>query len=104
MKKLLSLLMLLIVTSQQAQTQSGISGDWRAASVLPDGTPDAAIREFNLELEASGTSVKGTVTGTSIVIREGPSTSLFSPTYTGFPVSGLTVPPRQDPDRAVMWA
>ena len=79
MKKLLSLLMLLIVTSQQAQTQSGISGDWRAASVLPDGTPDAAIREFNLELEASGTSVKGTVTGTSIVIREGPSTSLFSP-------------------------
>ena len=47
------------------------SGDWRAASVLPDGTPDAAIREFNLELKANGTSVTGTVTGSSIVIREG---------------------------------
>src|SRR5262245_11302213 len=71
MKKVLFFLILLIVTSQQAQTQTGISGDWRAASVLPDGTPDAAIREFNLELKANGTSVTGTVTGTSIVIREG---------------------------------
>jgi CubicO group peptidase (beta-lactamase class C family) len=71
MTKLLFLLMLLIVTSQQAQTQTGVSGDWRAAGVLPDGTPDAAIREFNLELKANGTSVTGTVTGTSIVIREG---------------------------------
>src|SRR5262249_44223460 len=71
MKKLLFFLILVIVTSQRAQTQAGISGDWRAASVVPDGTPDAAIREFNLELKADGTSVTGTVTGTSIVIREG---------------------------------
>src|SRR5262252_3749870 len=71
MKKLLFFLILVIVTSQRAQTQTGISGDWRAASVLPDGTPDAAIREFNLELKANGTSVTGTVTGASIVIREG---------------------------------
>ncbi len=71
MKTLLFFLMLPIVTSQQAQTQTGISGDWRAASVLPDGTPDAAIREFNLDLKADGTSVTGTVTGASMVMREG---------------------------------
>jgi CubicO group peptidase (beta-lactamase class C family) len=71
MKKLLFLLALIVVTSQQAQTQTGISGDWRAASVVPDGTPDAAVREFNLELKADGASVTGTVTGASIAIREG---------------------------------
>src|SRR5215471_13697274 len=71
MKKLLFFLILVIVTSQRAQTQTGISGDWRAVSVLPDGTFDAVIREFNLELKANGTSVTGTVTGASIVIREG---------------------------------
>jgi hypothetical protein len=54
MKKLVLLLMLL---AQQAQTQTGISGEWRAASVVPDGSPDASIREFNSELKAAGSSV-----------------------------------------------
>jgi len=71
MNKLLFVLMLLVATTQQAQTQMNISGDWRAATVLPDGTPDAAIRDLNLELKANGSSVKGTVTGASIEIRDG---------------------------------
>jgi hypothetical protein len=71
MKKLVLLLMLLVVMTQQAQTQTGISGEWRAASVVPDGSPDASIREFNLELKAAGSSVTGTITGASIVIRDG---------------------------------
>src|SRR6185436_4132906 len=71
MKRLLFLLMLLVAMTQQAQTQTGIAGAWRAASVVPDGSPDGAIREFFLELKADGTSVTGTVTGAPIVIREG---------------------------------
>lgn len=71
MKKLLFLLMLLVATSQYAQTQSEVSGDWRVASVVPDGTPDAAVREFSLQLSANGTSVTGTVRGASIYIRDG---------------------------------
>src|SRR5215510_984799 len=67
MKKLF-LLMLLVVMTLRAQTQTGISGDWRAVSVVPDGTPDAVVREFNLELKANGTSVTGTVTGVSMAI------------------------------------
>src|SRR4029453_4947514 len=69
MKKLLFLLMLLVVMTLQAQTQTGISGDWRAVIMVPDGTPDAVVREFNLELKAQGNSVTGTVTGASIAIR-----------------------------------
>jgi hypothetical protein len=71
MKKLLFLLVLVVVTTVQAQTQTTISGDWRGASVIADGTPDGAVREFNLELKADGTSVTGSVTGASITIREG---------------------------------
>jgi CubicO group peptidase (beta-lactamase class C family) len=71
MKKVVLLLMLLVVMTQQAQTQTGISGEWRAASVVPDGSPDASIREFNLELKAAGSSVTGTITGASIVLRDG---------------------------------
>ena len=64
-------MLLLVVMTTQAQTQAGIAGIWRAASVVPDGTSDGAIREFFLELKADGTSVSGTVTGAPIVIREG---------------------------------
>jgi len=71
MKKLLLLLTLLVATSQSAQTQTGISGTWRVASVVPDGTPDAAVREFYMELKANGTSVTGTVKGAPLDIREG---------------------------------
>jgi hypothetical protein len=71
MKKLMLLLALLVATSQQAQTQSGISGDWRVAGVVPDGTPDAGVREFYMELKANGTSITGTVKGVPIDIREG---------------------------------
>src|SRR5262245_30190581 len=71
MKRLLFGLMLLVVMTQQVQTQTGIAGPWRAASVVPDGTADGAIREFFLELKADGASVTGTVTGAPIVIREG---------------------------------
>src|SRR5262249_9794329 len=52
-------------------TQTGISGNWRVASVVPDGTPDAAVREFYMELKANGTSVTGTVKGAPLDIREG---------------------------------
>ena len=71
MKNLIFILMLLVVMTQQVQTQTGIAGAWRAASVVPDGTPDGAIREFFLELKSDGTSVTGTVTGAPLVIREG---------------------------------
>src|SRR5688572_4474154 len=71
MKRLLFLLMLLVVVTQQVQTQTGIAGSWRAASVVPDGSPNGAIREFSFELKADGASVTGTVTGAPIVIREG---------------------------------
>jgi hypothetical protein len=47
MNRLLILLMLLlVVTTEQAQTQTGIAGIWCAASVVPDGTSDGAIRDF----------------------------------------------------------
>ena len=71
MKKFLFLLVLVVVMTARAQTQATITGDWRAASVFPDGTPDAVVREFFLELKANGTSVTGTVTGVPIAIREG---------------------------------
>lgn len=71
MKKLVFLLMLLVPVTRQAQTQPPISGDWRAVTVIPDGTPDAAVREFNLELKANGTSVSATVTGISAAFRDG---------------------------------
>ena len=57
--------------TQHVHTQTGIAGTWRAASVVPDGTPDGAIREFFLEIKADGSSLTGTVTGAPIVIREG---------------------------------
>ena len=71
MKRLVLLLTLVAITNVQAQTPPTISGDWRAVSVIPDGTPDALVREFNLELKANGSSIMGTVTGASIAIREG---------------------------------
>ena len=63
MKRPLFLLMLFVVATQHVQTQTGIGGTWRAASVVPDGTPDGTIREFFLELKADGSSLTGTVTG-----------------------------------------
>jgi hypothetical protein len=39
-------MLLLVVTTEQAQTQTGIAGIWCAASVVPDGTSDGAIRDF----------------------------------------------------------
>ena len=71
MKRLVLLLTLVAITNVQAQTPPTISGDWRAVSVIPDGTPDALVREFNLELKANGSSITGKVTGASIAIREG---------------------------------
>src|SRR6476620_5312339 len=71
MKKLVFLLMLLVPVTQQAQTQPAIAGDWRAVTVIPDGTPDAAVREFNLELKANSSSVSATVTGISASFRDG---------------------------------
>lgn len=70
MKRLLVLILFGLMT-QGAQTQTGIAGAWRAAGVLPDGTPDGRILDFFLDLKADGTSVTGTVVGTPIVIREG---------------------------------
>src|SRR5262252_9157321 len=71
MKKLLLLPMLIFLTTQPGQTQTGIAGAWRLATVVPAGTADGAIRDFFLELKADGPSVTGTVTGAPIVIREG---------------------------------
>jgi CubicO group peptidase (beta-lactamase class C family) len=63
--------MLLLVTTQQAQTQTGIAGAWRAVSVVPDGSADGAVRDFFLTLKADGITVTGTVTGAPITLREG---------------------------------
>src|SRR5262245_34684486 len=71
MKKLLLLLMPLVVMPQQVQTPRGITGSWRVATVVSDGSPNGAIRDFFFDLTADGTSVTGKVTGASIVIREG---------------------------------
>src|SRR5262245_8864540 len=70
MKKLF-LLILLAVMTQRALTQTGIAGYWRAASVVPDGTPDGAVLQFTMELNADGASVTGTVTGAPIMISGG---------------------------------
>jgi CubicO group peptidase (beta-lactamase class C family) len=69
--KRLFLLMLLVVMTQHVQTQTGITGYWRAVSVVPDESPDGTILQFTLELKVDGTSVTGTVTGAPMVIREG---------------------------------
>jgi hypothetical protein len=71
MKKLFVVLVLIVAGTTQAQTQTNISGDWRSVTVIPDGTPDAAVREFNLELKANGNSVTATVTGISATFRDG---------------------------------
>jgi CubicO group peptidase (beta-lactamase class C family) len=65
------ILLLVFAISARAQTPTTLTGDWRVVSVVPDGTPDAAVREFNLELKAEGASVTGTVTGIPIAIRQG---------------------------------
>jgi hypothetical protein len=70
-KRVLFLLVLLVVMTQQVQTQTGIAGSWRAVSVVLDGSSNGAIRELTLELKVDGASVTGTVTGAPIVIREG---------------------------------
>jgi hypothetical protein len=70
-KKFVFLLVQFLAITARAQTQTTIAGDWRAVTVVPDGTPDAVVREFNLELKADGTSVTGTVTGASIAVRQG---------------------------------
>ena len=71
MKKFWFLLLLVVGMTARAQTQSTISGDWRAVTVVPDGTPDAVVREFFMELKADGASVTGTATGIPIAIRQG---------------------------------
>jgi hypothetical protein len=38
--KRLFLLTVLVVMTQDVQTQTGIAGYWRVAGVVPDGTPD----------------------------------------------------------------
>jgi len=70
MKKLF-LLSALVVISQYVHAQSGIAGYWRAASVVPDATPDGAVLQFTMELSADGSSVTGTVTGVPMVIVNG---------------------------------
>ena len=70
MKKLFPLILLVAMT-QHVQTQAGITGYWRVASVVPDGTPDGAVLQFALELKADGTSVTGTATGIPLVINQG---------------------------------
>ena len=71
MKKLAILLALVVLTTVQGQTQTTISGYWRAVTVAPDGTPDAVVREFFIELKANGSSVTGTFTGIPITLRDG---------------------------------
>lgn len=71
MKRLLLLLLLVFVMTQPVHPQTGISGAWRAIGVAPDGTADGAVRDFFFELHADGASVRATVTGAPIVIREG---------------------------------
>jgi CubicO group peptidase (beta-lactamase class C family) len=70
MKKVF-LLTVWLVMNQYVQTQTGIAGYWRAAGVVPDGTPDGAVLQFTLDLTANGASVTGTVTGVPMTIVEG---------------------------------
>jgi CubicO group peptidase (beta-lactamase class C family) len=70
MKKLVPLILLTALT-QIVQTQSGIAGYWRAAGVVPDGTPDGAVLQFTMDLTADGTTVTGTVTGAPLTISGG---------------------------------
>jgi CubicO group peptidase (beta-lactamase class C family) len=71
MKRLLFLLMLLVVATQEVRTQTGIAGPWRIATVVPDGSQDGAVRDFFLDLRTDGPSISGTVTGVPMVIRDG---------------------------------
>ena len=69
--KRLFLLSLLVVMTQQVQTQTGIAGYWRAVSVVPDETPDGTLLQFTMDLNVDGASVTGIVTGAPLVIAEG---------------------------------
>jgi CubicO group peptidase (beta-lactamase class C family) len=69
--KRLFLLLVLVLMNQQVQTQTGITGYWRAAGVVPDGTPDGAVLQFTMDLRGDGASVTGTVAGLPMVISEG---------------------------------
>ena len=71
MKRLLLLNLLLLVMTQQVQTQTGIAGYWRAVSVVPDASPDGTLLQFNMDLKVSGASVTGTVTGVPVTITGG---------------------------------
>jgi len=70
MKKLPPLILLAVITLQ-TQAQSGVAGYWRAAGVVPDGTPDGAVLQFTMELEVKGASISGTVTGAPFTISGG---------------------------------
>jgi CubicO group peptidase (beta-lactamase class C family) len=70
MRKLL-LLAVLIAMTQRVATQTGIAGYWRAAGVVPDGTPDGAVIQFTMDLTADGPSLGGTVDGVPMIISAG---------------------------------
>ena len=70
MKRLIFLLLLLVMP-QGAQTQTGIAGYWRAAGVVPDGTPDGAILQFTMDLKTNGPSITGIATGIPMAISSG---------------------------------
>jgi hypothetical protein len=70
MKRLLFLPLVFFMT-QPVHPQTGITGVWRAVGVAPDGTADGALRDLFFEFLPDGASLKATVTGAPIVIREG---------------------------------
>ena len=70
MKKLFPVLLLVLI-AHHVQTQTGVAGYWRAASVVPDGTPDGAVLQFTMELMVEGASISGTVTGAPFTISGG---------------------------------
>ena len=69
--KRLFLLAVLVVMTQRVQTQTAVTGYWRVAGVVPDGTPDGSVLQFTMDLKTDGVSVTGTVAGVPLVIAEG---------------------------------
>jgi CubicO group peptidase (beta-lactamase class C family) len=67
MRRLLMLVVLAAAATTAVDTQSSVTGRWRATVQLPGG----ATPEFIFDLRADGAVVTGTMTGAPITLREG---------------------------------
>jgi CubicO group peptidase (beta-lactamase class C family) len=67
MRRLLMLAALAAAATGVVETQSNVTGRWRAMVLLPSG----ATPEFIFDLKADGASVAGTMTGAPVTLRDG---------------------------------